>query len=157
MRDQFTGTINYTVGNFGHIPFGKTLVGPLYVAEPIDACDFDKLKPLPSTQTPFLLIRRGGCNFVKKVENAEKIGAKIAIIMDNVPENTGYLTMKDDGTGYRVKIPSILISIDDGEALQKNAGSNITLKIAFETAKTDRVNLTLWLEANNRVSYHLVR
>ena len=53
--------------------------------------------------------------------------------------------MKDDGTGYRVKIPSILISIDDGEALQKQAGNNITLKIAFETSKSDRVNLTLWL------------
>lgn len=68
--------------------------------------------------------------------------------MDNIPENTGYLTMKDDGTGYRVKIPSILISIDDGEALQKQAGNNITLKIAFETSKSDRVNLTLWLEAS---------
>jgi len=82
------------------------------------------------------------------VENAEKIGAKLAIIMDNVPENTGYLTMKDDGKGYRVKIPSILISIEDGEALQKAASNNVTLKVVFETSKSDRVNLTLWLEAS---------
>jgi hypothetical protein len=50
VREQFNGTINYTVGNFGHIPFGKTLVGPLYVADPLDGCESDKLKPLPSTR-----------------------------------------------------------------------------------------------------------
>lgn len=115
-------------------------------------------------ETSFVLIKRGSCNFVKKVENAEKIGAKVAIIMDNVPENTGYLTMKDDGTGYRVKIPSILISIGDGDLLRNANASNVTLKITFDTAKTDRVNITLWLEASkrnstsdNRMSYHLIR
>jgi len=43
VRDQLNSTLNYTVANFGHIPFGKTLVGPLYVAEPIEACESDKL------------------------------------------------------------------------------------------------------------------
>jgi hypothetical protein len=99
-----------------------------------------------------VLIKRGDCHFVKKVENAEKMGAKLAIIMDNMPENVGYLTMKDDGTGYRVKIPSILISIEDGEALRKISQNNLTMKITFETSKSERVNLTIWLESsNNRI------
>jgi hypothetical protein len=37
-RDQLNRTITYTVANFGHIPFGKTIVGQLYVADPLDAC-----------------------------------------------------------------------------------------------------------------------
>lgn len=36
--------------------------------------------------------------------NAEKLGAKLAIIMDNVQQNTGYLTMKDDGNGTAIEI-----------------------------------------------------
>jgi hypothetical protein len=31
--------INYTVANFGHIPFGKNMIGNLLVLDPIDACD----------------------------------------------------------------------------------------------------------------------
>jgi hypothetical protein len=37
-KDDINRNITYTVANFGHIPFGKTLVGPLYVAYPLDAC-----------------------------------------------------------------------------------------------------------------------
>jgi hypothetical protein len=36
-RDQLNRTITYTVANFGHIPFEKTLVGPLYVTDPLGA------------------------------------------------------------------------------------------------------------------------
>lgn len=98
------------------------------------------------------MIKRGSCNFVKKVENAEKLGAKLAIIMDNVYENTAYLTMKDDGTGYRVKIPSILINIKDGEELIRQAATQpIDLKISFSNSKSDRVNLTFWLEASTLI------
>jgi hypothetical protein len=96
-----------------------------------------------------VLIKRGACNFVKKVENAEKIGAKLAIIMDNMPENVSYITMMDDGTGYRVKIPSILISIDDGQALSNISQNSVAMKIIFETSKSDRVNLMIWLESSN--------
>jgi hypothetical protein len=83
------------------------------------------------------------------VENAEKIGAKLAIIMDNMPENVSYITMMDDGTGYRVKIPSILISIDDGQALSNISQNSVAMKIIFETSKSDRVNLMIWLESSN--------
>jgi hypothetical protein len=102
-----------------------------------------------NSETPFVLIKRGSCHFVKKLENAEKLGAKVAIIMDNIPESFGYPTMIDDDTGYRVKISSILISIDDGEAFHTISQNNITMKIAFETSKSERVNLIIWLESSN--------
>lgn len=34
VRETFKESITYTVANFGHIPFGKTLVGPLIVVKP---------------------------------------------------------------------------------------------------------------------------
>lgn len=38
VRDVFKEPILYTVANFGHIPFGKSLVGPLIIADPEEAC-----------------------------------------------------------------------------------------------------------------------
>lgn len=41
-----------------------------------------------SHEQPIILIDRGGCTFVTKAQNAEKMGAKLAIIVDNVGERT---------------------------------------------------------------------
>jgi len=38
------------------------------------------------------------------------IGAKMAIIADNIKERSEYITMGDDGNGDRIGIPSIFIS-----------------------------------------------
>ena len=32
-------TIGYTVANFGHIPYGKSMIGNLIVVDPIENCD----------------------------------------------------------------------------------------------------------------------
>jgi len=65
------------------------------------------------------LIKRGNCTFVTKVRNAQNAGAKLAIIMDNIVENSGYIVMADDGLGDPNLIPSIFISEANGELLIK--------------------------------------
>ena len=72
------------------------------------------------------LVRRGSCNFVTKVKNAENAGAIAVVVMNNVdgsPINMG----GDDAT---IAIPAIMISKADGDLIEN-------------TLATDAVNISL--------------
>jgi len=60
------------------------------------------------------MVDRGQCSFVTKVRNIEKLGVKLAIIVDNKDEHSEELIMSDDGTGQSIHIPSFLIRYKDG-------------------------------------------
>jgi hypothetical protein len=62
-----------------------------------------------SDLSPIVMVDRGNCTFVTKVRNIEKIGAKMAIICDNMPENSENVIMADDGSGSSINIPSFII------------------------------------------------
>jgi hypothetical protein len=62
-----------------------------------------------SDLSPIVMVDRGDCTFVSKVRNIEKIGVKLAIIIDNRAEHTEELIMADDGSGHSVHIPSFII------------------------------------------------
>ena len=42
-----------------------------------------------------IMVQRGGCSFVKKSFNIQKIGGKVAIIADNIDENEENVIMID--------------------------------------------------------------
>jgi hypothetical protein len=98
---------------------------------------------------------------VQKVNNAQGEGAKMAIIMDDRVEKTENLIMISDGNGGSIKIPSIFIDEGDGNIIVDWTTSNPTkpviLSIKFETNITDRVQVTLSLDSNNRASYKFLR
>ena len=66
---------------------------------------------------PFYLANRGDCTFVEKVRNIEEAGAGLAIIIDNKKEDINKIVMSDDGSGAGLRIPSMLISYEDGQKL----------------------------------------
>jgi len=70
-------------------------------------------------------VERGECTFVQKVSEAENNGMAAAIVVDNVDwEDVAYVIMSDDGNGEGISIPSMMISMKDGEILKsflKNA------------------------------------
>lgn len=111
---------NFTVANFGLIPWGKRIIAPLTVAEPLNACE--KIKPLDpkdfSNQLPIVLVERGGCKFTHKAKNIQEAGGRLALIFDNVFEESEYITMGDDGSGNSVRIPSVFIKESYGEELK---------------------------------------
>ena len=51
-------------------------------------------------ELPIILVDRGDCTFVTKVRNVEKAGANVALIGDNVVENSEVFIMSDDGSGH---------------------------------------------------------
>lgn len=67
--------------------------------------------------TPFYMAKRGECSFVQKVRHMESIGVAVGIVIDDRREMTDATLMSDDGTGGGIRIPSMLISKDDGQIL----------------------------------------
>lgn len=64
-----------------------------------------------------VMVDRGHCHFVKKVQNIQKFGAVMAIIVDyHDEENTN---MANDGHGSSIKIPSFLIGKTDGKTIKE--------------------------------------
>lgn len=66
------------------------------------------------------LIFRGNCTFVEKVLNAQEAGAVAAIIINNVAGD-GYFDM--GGTSSQITIPSVMVSLEDGNELVDQAGT----------------------------------
>lgn len=67
--------------------------------------------------TPFYLVERGSCSFVKKIRNMQSAGVAVGIIYDDTNEDVETIVMSDDGTGGGIRIPSMLISKSDGKKL----------------------------------------
>lgn len=167
LSEEFEGgSIKYSLANFGHIPYGRTFIGPLILADPADACS-----PIHNTfasnekdkESPFLLIKRGNCTFVTKVKYAQLFGAKVAVIMDDRVENSEEITMVDDGYSYSLRIPSIFIQKRDGEKLisyltsSDQQKTNVVLTVTFDVIKTNNLEYSFWLSTSNRNSFKLVR
>ncbi|HSO01742.1 MAG TPA: M36 family metallopeptidase [Gaiellaceae bacterium] len=76
---------------------------------------------LPAGTIP--LIDRGACNFVVKVKNAQNAGALTAIVANNIagpPFGMG-------GADPSITIPSVMISLADGNTFKANLGNNATI------------------------------
>lgn len=112
--------INYTLANFGHTPYGLSVVGELVVPLDKTFCDLDTkedFKTINDDVKKFMLIKRGGCKFTQKVRNAQKHGADFVIIYDSIKTTKPNVIMANDGFGHLVDIPSIFITLSDGEKL----------------------------------------
>ena len=106
-----------------------------------------------SFPTKILLVDRGNCTFVTKVRNAERAGASLVVVIDSVAgENITNVIMGDDGTGTGIRIPSMLISKDDGTILKEFAKTGVpaTLSAEFSVKRLmDKVEVDLFFSSNN--------
>ena len=98
-----------------------------------------------------MIADRGDCTFVEKVRHMEAAGVAVAIIVDNKDESVNSIIMSDDGSGAGIRIPSLLISQDDGEKLinflktaSKQELEQISMVVDFNIKRPD-----------NRVEYDI--
>eukprot|EP00347_Sterkiella_histriomuscorum_P000300 403376411 len=134
LRDQYSadeGYIKSSLGNFGHIQYGSTILGQVIYPEnnkqgclPFSKDDFKQLNGsdhsnLDHSQIkPIIMVDRGLCTFVKKVRNIEDFGVKLAIIADDRDEYSENLIMADDGNGHSITIPSFIIYKKDADKIK---------------------------------------
>jgi PA domain/FlgD Ig-like domain len=77
-------------------------------------------------------IDRGTCSFVIKVKNAQDAGAIGVIIADNV---SGCPPAGLGGTDPTITIPSVRISLEDGNVIRAQLGSGVTATLTSDAAR----------------------
>ncbi|XP_026315831.1 ER degradation-enhancing alpha-mannosidase-like protein 3 isoform X2 [Hyposmocoma kahamanoa] len=109
----------------GPAHFGKELsgserhIGTIRFVEPTDACT--SIQNQFDVAARFAVAVRGQCTFAQKVRNMQTAGARVAIIIDNVPEssaeNTAIFAMSGDGKDDIV-IPAVFLFSQEGQFLR---------------------------------------
>lgn len=156
-----------TLANYGYVPYGKSLIGTLHLANPRNGCL--PLEPFKTNNThsdpsPIVVMERGDCHFVTKTHYAQLIGAKLALIIDNRDENEDYVIMIDDGFGHDISIPTIMISKEDGKNILQYLDSeklddrfSVALSFHFDMPNPDdTVEYELWMSAMDEKSYEFI-
>lgn len=109
------------------------------------------------------MVLEGDCSLIEKVKNIEKSGGHLAIIINRNDENIGGIFMNDDGVGYDISIPAVLISNSDGKKLVtyylEHANNHedikeIKLEVKFENENLDNsVKYDLWYSPDQDNAY----
>ena len=109
------------------------------------------------------MVFEGVCSLIEKVKNIEKSGGHLAIIINKNDENIGGIFMNDDGVGYDISIPAVLISNSDGKKLVtyylEHANNHedikeIKLEVKFENENLDNsVKYDLWYSPDQDNAY----
>lgn len=169
---------------FGIPPYGGSIAQQLYYADdtlcenkpgvtrggyPIRAKD-ESGEMMPWQSPYILMVDRGGCTFVQKVRNAQRVGAAGVIIADNTCLcSAGDLChsdpgrdceerepiMADDGSGSDISIPSFLMFKEDADGVKAEAQANHHVRIEMTwslPAPDDRVEYELWTTPTDVIS-----
>jgi extracellular elastinolytic metalloproteinase len=100
--------------SFGpNIPDGG-IAGSIELADDGVEVVTDGCEPFTVTAGAIALVDRGACNFTVKVKNAQVGGAAAAIVANNV----GGAPFAMGGTDPTIMIPSVMISLDDGNTIK---------------------------------------
>jgi hypothetical protein len=86
-----------------------------------DACE-----PFMVPAGAIALLDRGTCEFGLKVLNAENGGASAAIVANNAPGQP--IVMGAGAVGNQVTIPSVMVTLEDGNLFKANLPVNATLR-----------------------------
>lgn len=105
-----------------------TATGPLsgpvvFINDGAGASATDGCEPYSVPAGAIPMMDRGNCNFTVKVKNAQNAGAKIAIVVNNVdgaPTAMG-------GTDNSITIPSVMISLADGNLFKANLPLSVSI------------------------------
>lgn len=152
---RFSKLIEYTLSNFGEIPYGQVIIGQIRVPNKELLCSIEGESYINNNDRNtrvILLVKRGECKFTEKVINAQNLGADLIIIYDDKPGDIPSVIMKNDGHGHLAEIPSLFISNKDGNNL-KTISSDCkdypVVKIKFDISQAENSKVILWLDANN--------
>lgn len=113
---------------------------------------------------PVVIVDRGQCSFVTKSFYSQLIGSKLCVIVDDRIENIHEIMMIDDGfgrsyiflyfflidlkfnrlnAGYNIHIPTIMISLREGEIIKKflenNPNHTVTVSMQFELVQIKEI------------------
>jgi len=131
--------IRYQIGNFGRVPYGKTILGKIYLIKNTDGtnywCDENKTLNVPPSENnsggnsdnerlndeyvPIVLVDHNlQCPYSKKALNVQKRGGKVMLLAyDSNTFNDEYNV--DDHLSEQIDIPSIIIRKDAADIIKE--------------------------------------
>ena len=148
---------------FGLPPYGGSIQQNVYYADSV-MCDSntdysrggyptrdnDSTNQMAPWKAPFILmVDRGDCTFVKKVRNAQKLGAAAVLLADNTclcdagdsckadaeDCETKEPIMADDGSGADITIPSFLMFKQDADPIKETLMQNKIVRMSLSWGK----------------------
>ncbi|OMJ81495.1 hypothetical protein SteCoe_18013 [Stentor coeruleus] len=153
------GIIPSSMGNFGNPPYGSFLTGQLIIEDKSHSTACDPLPPmqgeLANSGSQIVMANAGDCAFVVKVRNAQDIGAKAVIIVNDDDSDINKFIMTDNGAGGNLDIPAFIIRQEDGNLFYSYKSeeriTNIILCLGFEINKSTKneVSVTIWLQSSS--------
>lgn len=102
-------------------------MGMVHLASPVKACsELDPVKVSDdernqgSSSSPIVVVKEGSCYALNKAKYAEAAGAKMVVFIADV-SRAGLETWSAirRGSSLKVEIPTVVISREDGERLEK--------------------------------------
>eukprot|EP00746_Dinoflagellata_sp_MGD_P079483 gnl/MRDRNA2_/MRDRNA2_31786_c0_seq1.p1 gnl/MRDRNA2_/MRDRNA2_31786_c0~~gnl/MRDRNA2_/MRDRNA2_31786_c0_seq1.p1 ORF type:complete len:518 (-),score=89.32 gnl/MRDRNA2_/MRDRNA2_31786_c0_seq1:429-1937(-) len=103
-----------------------------------------------------VVVDSGTCSYVTKVRVAEEKGAHAVIIVDDGVETKKSIQkviLPDDGYGDRIKIPSILITSEDGTRLKHALMSYqepVLVELSWDIPARHVVTMDMWMSSASR-------
>lgn len=130
------GRLESTLAYYGHLQYGSERITKVFIAQDsmnhngcieMKISDFikssndtsaDQMQIEMFKERAAIMVKRGGCSFVKKSLNVQKVGAKIAIVVDSVDEDEEDVIMIDNNNqGEMVFIPTYMVNHKQGMIL----------------------------------------
>jgi len=103
------------------------VTGPLALGDDGVGTGTDGCEALPKVAAgTVILVDRGTCNFTVKAVNVQRAGGAAMVVANNVPGPA--VPMGAVHVSGRIKIPSLMVSQDDGVALRAGAPAATTLR-----------------------------
>jgi hypothetical protein len=161
--------LKYNISSFGKVPYGHSLIGRVFLANPLNACSEIKLPPHDFNKdgSIILITMRGDCPFAKKAFNAQRAGASLLMYVDNAIEDvTKVLPFKEPTFSDQIKIPSILLDKIGGGAIIENlianqiessSKNNLIIAIDFPIGQQTNSKVNWLMSINSWESYHTLK
>ena len=118
-------------------------------------------------ESPFIMVQSGQCSIMEKINNIEQAGGHLAIIISDSDENINGIFVSDDGSGFDITIPAVLISSSDGRILANyyinhvhshQDIKDIRLEVKFENENLDNtVKYDIWYSPDQENVYLFFR
>ena len=164
--------IPYRIGKFGDVPFGKTVLGMIFIQTQVGGanywCNYDEtstptdintFSSIYSAYLPIILADQGQCSYSRKALNVQLRGGSAMLIVDddnNLDNNERYNVL--DLRGNSIKIPTIIIPRNYGDIIknyiqdQKNARvpEPIIVSIKFSAYNPDgTIEMNLFMSSDD--------
>ena len=125
------------------------LVGHLTQIASLDLCQKGASDLLSSDRV--LLAHRGGCTFLDKALEAQRLGAVALLVMDDREERLEEVHMVDPSHSDMLRIPVLMVSKQHGEMLETAVRESepVTLRLNLNQPLRTSVSLKLLLSADS--------